>query len=171
MISAISIDEYLDLVDENDNVIGNKRRSEVYEEKLTNYRVINAFVMNSKGEIWIPRRTANKKLYPLSLDISVGGHVETGENYEDALKREAYEELNINVDEFSNRLLGHLNPQKDNVSSFMKVYEIKMDIIPQYNKNDFLEYFYFTPRELYDQIQRGESAKSDLLKLLVHFYL
>jgi isopentenyldiphosphate isomerase len=171
MISMISDDEYLDLVDEHDNVIGNKKRSEIYAEKLSNYRVINAFVMNSKGELWIPRRTANKKLYPLSLDISVGGHVATGENYEDALRREAYEELNINVDKFPKRLLGYLNPQNDNVSSFMKVYEIKMDTIPQYNKDDFVEYFYFTPHELYERLCFGESAKSDLLKLLMFFYL
>jgi isopentenyl-diphosphate delta-isomerase len=54
--------EYLDLVDENDNVIGNKKRSEVYAENLSNYRVINAFVINSNGEIWIPRRNKNKKI-------------------------------------------------------------------------------------------------------------
>lgn len=92
------LDEYLDLVDENDIVIGRKKRSEIYAENLSNYRIINAFVINSKGEIWIPRRSSNKKLFPSCLDMSVGGHVESGETYEDALKREAQEELNINVD-------------------------------------------------------------------------
>ena len=54
-------DELLDLVDENDHVIGVMRRSEVYGKKLRNIRVINAFIVNSKGELWIPRRTAHKR--------------------------------------------------------------------------------------------------------------
>ena len=164
-------DEYLDLVDEQDNVIARKKRFDIYTEKLSNYRVVNAFVLNSKGEMWIPRRTASKKQYPLSLDVSIGGHVESGESYENALQREASEELNIDIDKFPCRFLGYLNPQKNNVSSFMKCYEIKMDIVPQYNKDDFVEYFLLTPRDLYNRILNGERAKSDLSKLVKYFYL
>lgn len=171
MKSVEPIEEYLDLVDEHDNVVGNKKRSEIYAENLSNYRVINAFLVNSKGELWISRRTSNKKFYPLCLDVSIGGHVESGESYESALKREACEELNINIDKLSYRCLGLLKPKKDNVSSFMKVYEIKMDITPNYNREDFSEYFYFTPIELYNRILDGEGAKSDLPKLVKYFYL
>jgi isopentenyl-diphosphate delta-isomerase len=171
VIHAAAIDEYLDLVDETDHIIGHKKRAEIYAERLFNYRVINAFVINSEGKIWIPRRTATKEFYPLCLDVSIGGHVESGEDYENALKREAYEELNINVDKFSYCFLGHLKPKRDNVSSFMNVYEIKMDVIPRYNKDDFIEYFFFTPRELYNRIRQGEKAKSDLPKLVEYFYL
>ena len=62
-----------------------------------------------------------------------------------------------------------LSPKKDNVSSFMKVYEIKMDTIPDYNRDDFIEYFFFTPRELYNRILEGEPSKSDLSKLVKLF--
>lgn len=93
-------DEFLDLVDESDNVIGKKKRSEVYSENLSNFRVINAFVVNSTGKILMPRRSTNKKQYPLSLDMSIAGHVESGESYESALFREAREELNIDVNQF-----------------------------------------------------------------------
>jgi isopentenyl-diphosphate delta-isomerase len=136
-----TLDEYLDLVDENDNVVGKKKRSEVYAENLSNFRVVNAFIVNSKGEIWIPRRAANKRIFPLCLDMSMGGHVESGENYEDTLQRETEEELNIDTDKVTVRLLGHLTPQKDGVSAYMNVYEIKMDEVPNYNKSDFVEYF------------------------------
>ncbi|MDZ4286214.1 MAG: NUDIX hydrolase, partial [Candidatus Sungbacteria bacterium] len=66
------LDEFLDIVDENDNVIGTKKRSEVYAEHLSNFRVVNAFVRNSKGELWIPRRSADKRIFPLCLDMSMG---------------------------------------------------------------------------------------------------
>src|SRR3990167_1715083 len=90
-------DEYLDLVDDNDIVIGKKKRSEVYAEHLSNFRVVNAFVINTKGELWIPRRAAHKRVFPLCLDMSMGGHVETGDSYEQAFARETREELNIDV--------------------------------------------------------------------------
>ncbi|MDA2935925.1 NUDIX domain-containing protein [Patescibacteria group bacterium AH-259-L05] len=84
-------DEYIDLVDEHDNVIGKKKRSEIYAKNLSNFRVVDAFIINSKKEIWIPRRTVNKRIFPLCLDTSMGGHVETGETYEHAFKREMRE--------------------------------------------------------------------------------
>jgi isopentenyl-diphosphate delta-isomerase len=163
-------DEYLDLVDENDNVIGRKRRSEVYAKKLSNFRVVNVFVVNAKGEIWIPRRTADKRVYPLCLDMSMGGHVESGETYEQTLKREMQEELNIDTDGIQINLLGHLTPHEHDVSAYMNVYEIKMDEAPDYNKNDFIEYFWLTPASILEKVNKGESAKSDLPKLVEIFY-
>ncbi|MBI4118841.1 MAG: NUDIX hydrolase [Parcubacteria group bacterium] len=163
-------DEFLDLVDENDKVIGRKKRSEVYTEKLSNFRVVNAFVVNSKDEIWIPRRTANKRMFPLYLDMSMGGHVESGESYENAFKRETMEELNIDTGKAQTRLLGHLSPQKDGVSANMNVYEIKTDETPNYNHNDFTEHFWLTPQALFERIANGEKTKGDLPKLVRIFY-
>lgn len=163
-------DEYLDLVDENDAVTGKKRRSEVYAEHLSNFRVVNAFLINSKGEIWTPRRTATKRIFPLCLDMSMGGHVESGETYEQTLKREIQEELNIEIDKVPHRLLGHLTPQKDGVSAFMNVYEVKMEQAPDFNKDDFLEYFWLRPEALLERIKSGDKAKGDLPKLVEIFY-
>ncbi len=170
MTTANTLDEYLDIVDESDNVIGKKKRSEVYTEGLRNFRVVNAFVVNSKGEIWIPRRTVNKRIFPLCLDMSMGGHVESGETYEETLKRETQEELNIDTDKTQVRLMGHLTPQKDGVSAFMNVYEIKMDEAPNYNKSDFIEYFWLTPKALFEMIANGDKTKGDLPKLVKIFY-
>lgn len=163
-------DELLDLVDDNDSVIGTKKRTEVDEENLTNYRVVNVFIKNSEGELWIPRRTAHKRIFPLCLDMSMGGYVQSGESYEDGLKREMREELNIDTDKVDYRDLGHLSPQKSGVSSYMKVYELAMNEVPKYNKDDFIEYFWLTPQAAIDRIVSGEKAKSDLPKLIKAFY-
>lgn len=163
-------DEYLDLVDQDDNVIGKKRRSEVYAENLSNFRVINAFIKNSKGEIWIPRRASTKRIFPLCLDMSMGGHVESGEDYETAFKRELLEELNIDAGRTPYRVLGKLTPDKDHVSAYMEVYEIETDDAPNYNKDDFTEYFWLTPEALLKKIALGEKTKEDLPKLVKIFY-
>ncbi|MEA5567592.1 NUDIX hydrolase [Anabaena sp. UHCC 0399] len=163
--------EILDIVDESDCVIGQKKRSEIYSQGLCNFRVVNAFVVNSLGQLWIPRRSAQKRIFPLCLDVSMGGHVESGESYEDALQRELKEELNLKLDNVDFRLLGYLRPHQHQVSAFMKVYEIKLDDNPNYNQNDFIESFWLSPSELIEWLNKGEPAKSDLIKLVQMFYV
>lgn len=166
----VEADEFLDLVDQNDTVIDRERRSVVYAQGRSNFRVINAFIRNSKGELWIPRRTAAKRMFPLCLDVSVGGHVESGEAYEETLVRETQEEINLNLDQVSYQLLGTLTPHQHGVSAFMKVYEVKSEATPDYNKNDFVESFWIKPNDLLQRITAGEKAKGDLPKLVKIFY-
>jgi isopentenyl-diphosphate delta-isomerase len=162
--------EILDIVDESDCVIGQKKRSEIYSQGLCNFRVVNAFVVNSLGQLWIPRRSAQKRIFPLCLDVSMGGHVESGETYEDALQRELEEELNLYLNMVNTKLLGYLTPYNYQVSAFMKVYEITLDCEPDYNKNDFIESFWLYPSDLIAWLNKGEPAKSDLIKLVQMFY-
>ncbi len=163
-------DEYLDLVNEQDEVIGKKLRSEVYAGNLSNFRVINAFVVNTRGELWIPRRSARKRIFPLCLDMSVGGHVESGETYDEAYRRETMEEIAVDIDAVTQRLIGHLTPHEHHVSAFMNVYEITLDTVPNYNRDDFIEYFWLTPQAFYERLTQGEKTKDDLPKLIELFY-
>ena len=164
-------DELLDLVDQNDVVIGREKRSVVYAQGLFNFRAINAFIKNSKGELWIPRRTAHKKIFPLGLDFSVGGHVESGESYQEAFKRETWEEIKLDLEQVPYRLLGKLTPHEHGVAVFMNVYEIKSEATPDYNKDDFVESFWIKPEDLLKKIAEGEKAKGDLPKLVKIFYM
>ena len=104
------------------------------------------------------------------MDISVGGHVESGEDYELAFKRETKEETNLDIERVPYKLLGHLTPHEHNVSAFMKVYEIESDVVPDYNKDDFVEDFWIKPKDLLKKIAEGEKAKGDLPKLVKIFY-
>ncbi len=163
-------DEYLDLVNDHDEVIGKKLRSEVYAEHLSNFRVVNAFLVNSEGKLWIPRRSAHKRIFPSCLDMSMGGHVESGETYDFSFKRELMEELGIDADTTPWKLIEHLTPQ-DGVSAFMNVYEIHTDEAPRYNPDDFTEYFWFSPTELLTKIEQGEKTKGDLPVLVKRFHV
>ncbi|NLC31359.1 MAG: hypothetical protein GX765_04900 [Candidatus Moranbacteria bacterium] len=53
----------------------------------------------------------------------------------------------------------------------MEVYEIQMNESPDYNPDDFIEYFWLKPEDVLDKINRGEKAKGDLAKLIKIFYI
>lgn len=155
-------DELLDLVNENDEVIEQCYKGIVYQEKKNNFRVINAFLINNKNEVWIPTRSADKKLFPSCLDASVGGHVAAGEDYITACKRETMEELNMNIDDHVYKFLTKLTPHQDKVSAFMHVYAIYTNEIPAYNRNDFSSASWMTINDVKEMIQNGVATKGDL---------
>ncbi len=162
------MDELLDIVDECDQVISQKFRSEIYEQQLSCFRVINAFLINDQQQLLIPRRTKYKKLFPLCLDASVGGHVMAGETYQQAFERELKEELNLNLTECDYAMIGKLTPHEHGVSAFMHFYMIESSIMPDYNKEDFESACWISVQELQEKIKKGESVKSDL-PLLINF--
>ncbi len=91
-------EEIVTVVDEEDNIIGEKPRKDVEEKNLI-YRTAAVIVVNDKEEIFTHQRKKTKFLYPGMWDVKVGGMVLAGESYEDSAKRELYEEAGIkNVD-------------------------------------------------------------------------
>ena len=159
-------DELLDLVNDNDEVIGQKNKSEIYALGIHNFRVINAFLVNDHGQLWVPRRTAHKKLFPLCLDASVGGHVQSGETYQQAFERELFEELRLLAHEVSYTHVAYLNPTAHDVSAHMHVYLIKYNQIPDYNRDDFESFQWMTISQLLNAINQGDRIKGDLPAIL-----
>lgn len=159
-------DEILDIVSAEDNVIGQEKRSVVYVQNLSCFRVINGLVCNSEKKLWIPRRHPNKKLFPLHLDASVGGHVTSGETYEEAFIRETQEELGLDVNTLLYRPIARLTPHEHKTSAFMWVYLIQCDSVPCYNKDDFTEFYWLSVQELLQKLTSGEKAKGDLRLIL-----
>lgn len=119
-------DEYLDIIDNNDKVIGKDLRDNIYAKGLNHYiRAVNIFIFNSEGKLLLPKRAMNRRIFPGCFDFSCGEHVASGEDYYQAAKRGLEEELGIKSAELIE--LGKLTP-KDGVSCFMKIYKL------EYNK-------------------------------------
>ena len=87
-------EELLDIVDEEDRVIGQAPRGEAYARGLR-HRCVFVFVRDSAGRIFVHRRTPGKLVFPSLHDMFVGGVVGAGESYDDAALREAEEELGV----------------------------------------------------------------------------
>ena len=93
----LSPDEFFYVVDEDDNVIGAASRKECHSNAKLIHRSVYIFLMNSKGEILIQKRAASKDLYPGFYTASATGHVDYGEDYDSAAKRELKEELGVDA--------------------------------------------------------------------------
>jgi isopentenyldiphosphate isomerase/intracellular septation protein A len=88
-------EEWVPLVDETGKLIGRATRNEVHSGPGKLHPVVHLHIYNSKREIYLQKRSMQKDTLPGKWDTSVGGHVDLGESIEQALNREAMEELNI----------------------------------------------------------------------------
>ena len=88
--------EIFDVVDEQDNVVGQLSRHEVHRQKLL-HRAVHVFVFNSRGEVFLQRRSKWKDSHPLRWDSSAAGHVNAGHTYDETAPREVEEELGVSA--------------------------------------------------------------------------
>ncbi len=88
-------EEIFDHVDEADRVIGRNRRSVFHGHPDMIHRVAHVLVFDLEGRLYLQKRSVHKDVQPGKWDTSVGGHVDSGESYEEAGYREMREELGI----------------------------------------------------------------------------
>ena len=90
-------EELLDVVDENNLIIGVKTRGEIHAQNLM-HRSVHILVFSCSGELFIQKRSMSKDNDPGLWDSSAAGHVDSGEDYHSCAVRELGEELGIEVD-------------------------------------------------------------------------
>lgn len=86
--------ECFDVIDGSGNIIGTATRKECHGNRDLTHRTVHVLVFNSAGELYLQKRSMNKNIQPGKWDTSVGGHLDLGENFQQAVHREMKEELN-----------------------------------------------------------------------------
>jgi isopentenyldiphosphate isomerase len=89
--------EFIDVVDEKDNIVGKASREDIRGTKVR-HRATGIIVFNNQGEFIVHKRPLGRKLYPGEYDIFFGGAVDCGEDYDIAAHRELGEEAGIKYD-------------------------------------------------------------------------
>ena len=87
-------EEIFDVVNERDEVIDRKSRSEVHARGLR-HRAVHVLVFNSRGEVFLQKRSMKKDRQPGIWDSSSSGHVDSGEDYDACAVRELREEIGL----------------------------------------------------------------------------
>ena len=88
--------ELLDIVNEQDQIIGQMERAEVHRRGLT-CRNVQIFFVTPAGEIILQKRSLTKKSYPGRFTSTASGHVTSGESYLEAAIKETLEETGVQL--------------------------------------------------------------------------
>ncbi len=137
-------------VDENDNVLGETTREKAHKEGLL-HRVVVIYVVNDKGEIIVSERAKGEHL----LDHSSAGHVDVGEDYLSAAKRELEEELGIADVELNEIGYAQAQDKKENIydrKHMFRVYVCKAAPV-KLKYDEVKSVFWANPKEIYEDMQ------------------
>jgi len=96
-------EEIFDVVNERDEVIDCRPRSEVHRLGLK-HRAVHVLVFNAHGEIFLQKRSMKKDRQPGVWDSSASGHVDSGEDYDTTSVRELHEEIGLSLAQPPERL-------------------------------------------------------------------
>jgi isopentenyldiphosphate isomerase len=147
-------DEIFPVVDEDGNTIGEALRSVCHDgiSKLL-HPVVHLHLFDKEGRLFLQKRSIKKDVQPGKWDTSVGGHVAPGERVDEALRREAFEELGITIGEtvFVARYIWESPVERELVNSFMTV----SGILPEINPDEIEEGRYWTADEISDSMGKG----------------
>ncbi|WP_372947142.1 NUDIX domain-containing protein [Mariniphaga sp.] len=100
---ALKNEEWVPLVDETGKITGQAPRSHVHNGSKLLHPVVHMHVLNRNKAILLQKRPESKLIQPGKWDTAVGGHISAGENLEQALQKEAWEEIGLK--NFSAKLL------------------------------------------------------------------
>jgi isopentenyl-diphosphate Delta-isomerase len=121
----VKSEDIFDVVDENDEVVGQEKRSIVHRKGLR-HRAVHILIFNAKGELFLQKRSKTKDVAPGLWDSSACGHVDSGETYDVAAIRELGEELGVNG--ISAKQLEHLfkvEAREETGQEFVEVYRLR----------------------------------------------
>lgn len=96
-------EEIFDVVNERDEVIGQRPRSEVHRLHLR-HRAVHVLVFNQRGNLLLQKRSMRKDCFPGTWDSSASGHLDQGEAYDACAVRELREEIGLEVTSVPERL-------------------------------------------------------------------
>jgi len=87
-------EEWFDVVNERDEVVGRETRREVHARGLW-HRAVHTLVFDRDGRVLLQKRSLLKDLSPGLWDSSCSGHLDAGEDYDAAAARELGEEIGV----------------------------------------------------------------------------
>lgn len=93
------MDEYIDIADREGNLTGESKLKSIIHQKGLYHHTAHIWFYTMAGEILLSQRSAKKVICPLLWDVSVAGHVDSGESIEFAAIRETKEEIGLTITE------------------------------------------------------------------------
>jgi isopentenyldiphosphate isomerase len=150
-------DELLDVVNDEDIVIGREMRSVVHRRGLQ-HRGVHVFLFTQDDRLLVQRRSKDRAASPSSLDCSVSEHVQAGEDYRTAAFRGMKEELGLKAVELREIVTFRMNygPNDNEISRTYQGFVDPAQV--QFDPVEIEGISYYSLAELLQRMQAGEEA-------------
>jgi len=139
-------EDIFDVVNERDEVIDRKPRSEVHRLGLL-HRAVHVLVFNGRGQIFLQKRSMKKDRQPGVWDSSSSGHVDSGEDYDTTAIREVWEEIGLRLEKTLARLF-KIDACEETDQEFVWVYRCESEGPFELNREEIDEGGWFSPAEV-----------------------
>ncbi len=139
-------EDIFDVVNERDEVIDRKPRSEVHRLGLL-HRAVHVLVFNGRGQIFLQKRSMKKDRQPGVWDSSASGHVDSGEDYDTTSVREVWEEIGLRLAKTPERLF-KIDACAETDEEFVWVYRCESEGPFALNREEIDEGGWFSPAEV-----------------------
>lgn len=168
MDKANTPDEIVDVIDENDNVIGKSTKKEVNSNPSLIHREIAVLIFDNNGRVLTQQRSKNKKNDPLVWTISAVGHVPSGMTYEEAAHMELMEELGFDTKLIPyEKKMFHYETETQIATSFLGLFPENAKVM--ISKEEIEAYKFVDINEL-EELNRTEKVESDSLSDFRKFF-
>lgn len=145
-------EEMFDVVNERDEVIDLQPRRVVHRDGLL-HRAVHLLVFNSKGEVFLQKRSMLKDCFPGTWDSSSSGHLDPGEDYDACVIREAREEIGLKLQATPEKLF-KIDACKQTGMEFVWIYRCRHEGPFQLDPKEVETGGWFGPEELHEWARR-----------------
>lgn len=152
-------DEFLILVDKNDNPIGLEEKMKCHLPNGKLHRAFTALLFDKEGKLVLTRRSPSKMLWPGDWDGTVASHPRKNETYISSAERRMPEEIGISC-KFDYLFKFEYHVPYKNIGSENEICGTLLGLIENSSKfnlveNEISEIKWISPKQLMDELQKN----------------
>ena len=167
------MEEYVILVDENDNPIGKEEKVKCHLPNGKLHRAFTALIFNNEGKLLLTKRSEGKMLWPNDWDGTVASHPRESETYASSAERRMPEEIGISCKmNYVNRFEYHV-PYKD-IGSENEICGTLIGTIDSFDessmiKDEISEIKWINPAELKNELEHNRDVYCPWMVIALYF--
>jgi len=171
--SGENMEEYVILVDQDDNPIGKEDKVKCHLPNGKLHRAFSALIFNGEGKLLLTKRSEGKMLWPNNWDGTVASHPRESETYVSSAERRMPEEIGIDCKvSYVNKFEYHV-PYKD-IGSENEICGTLIGAIDSFDKSSLIkdeisEIKWISPDELKNELEQNRDVYCPWMVIALYF--